>query len=110
MVRKSRRILKYVNRFGGGLTVLVGLYVAYYGLYEIRLLAPNGNPQDSIVSAAGRVQRSVAGWVYLHGPWPWVIGIGVLGIATVIRVAVSRRSGNTRPADLTIQSSNAPRL
>jgi cytochrome c biogenesis protein CcdA len=98
LVRQSRRILKYVNRFGGALTMLVGLYVAYYGLYEIRLIGPDGDPRDSIISAAGRIQRAVAGWVYLHGPWPWVIGIGVIGVAIAIRAAIrarSERAGNS---------------
>ena len=37
MVDRLRRILPFVNRIGGALLVLVGLYVAYYGSYEVRL-------------------------------------------------------------------------
>lgn len=32
-----RRLLPYVGRVGGALLVLTGLYVGYYGIYELRL-------------------------------------------------------------------------
>ena len=41
---RLRRILPFVNRIGGALLVLVGLYVGYYGLYELRLLNTDANP------------------------------------------------------------------
>src|SRR5690349_5826502 len=37
VVNRLRRILPYVNRISGALLVLVGLYVGYYALYELRL-------------------------------------------------------------------------
>lgn len=82
MVDRLRRILPFVNRIGGALLVLVGLYVAYYGSYEVRLFGGNGNPQDAVITAAGRLQGAVAGWVHRYGVWPWLVA--VLALAVVI--------------------------
>src|SRR6185437_6446040 len=38
-VDRMRRIVPYVNRISGALLLVVGIYVGYYGLYEIRLFA-----------------------------------------------------------------------
>jgi cytochrome c biogenesis protein CcdA len=75
---RLRRILPFVNRISGALLVLVGLYVAYYGLYELRLLNARANPQDGVITAAGRLQGVLAGWVHQHGVWPWVAALSVL--------------------------------
>ena len=47
LVDRMRRILPYVNRIGGAVLILVGLYVGYYGYYEIRLFNAGGNPARS---------------------------------------------------------------
>jgi cytochrome c biogenesis protein CcdA len=77
---RLRRILPLVNRTGGLFLVIVGLYVGYYGLYEVRLFSMNthANPQDAVIAAAGRVQGALAGWVHQHGGWPWVVALLVL--------------------------------
>ena len=82
-VDRMRRIVPYVNRISGALLLGVGAYVGYYGLYEIRLFAGNGNPQDPVIAAAGRVQGAIAGWVHQHGAWPWLASLAVLVIAAV---------------------------
>ena len=82
-VERMRRIVPYVNRISGALLVIVGLYVGYYGLYEIRLFTGNGNPVDPVVAAAGRVQGAIAGWVHQHGAWPWLVALAVLTIAAL---------------------------
>jgi cytochrome c biogenesis protein CcdA len=79
LARRLRRILPFVNRISGVLLVLVGLYVAYYGLYELRLFnGAHTNPQDAVMTAAGRLQGALAGWVHQHGAWPWVVALVVL--------------------------------
>lgn len=83
LVDRLRRALPFVNRIGGALLVLVGLYVAYYGSYEVRLFGPNGNPRDAIISGAGRLQGAVAGWVHQHGVWPWVIAMVALAVVVI---------------------------
>lgn len=96
-VERMRRIVPYINRISGALLVVVGLYVGYYGLYEIRLFTANGNPDDPVIAAAGRVQGAIAGWVHVHGAWPWLIALAVLIIAAV--AAAWRATGKHRRAD-----------
>jgi cytochrome c biogenesis protein CcdA len=83
VVDRMRRIVPYVNRISGALLLVVGIYVGYYGLYEIRLFTGNGNPQDPVIAAAGRVQGAIAGWVHQHGAWPWLVVLAVLTLAAL---------------------------
>jgi cytochrome c biogenesis protein CcdA len=81
---RLRRILPFVNRISGALLVLVGLYVAYYGLYELRLFnSTRANPSDALITAAGRLQGVLAGWVHQHGAWPWAVALAVLTIGAL---------------------------
>jgi cytochrome c biogenesis protein CcdA len=91
MADRLRRILPFVNRIGGALLALVGLYVAYYGSYEVRLFGANANPQDAVITAAGRLQGAVAGWVHQHGIWPWVAAALAL-VLLVVGSAWHRRA------------------
>ncbi|WP_167100929.1 cytochrome c biogenesis CcdA family protein [Mycobacterium sp. DL592] len=91
LVDRMRRVLPYVNRVSGVVLVLVGLYVGYYGVYEIRLFSGSGSAQDPVIDAAGRIQRAVAGWVYTHGGWPWLLALGVLLAAAVTTGVMWRR-------------------
>lgn len=78
LIDRVRRVLPHINRISGALLVVVGLYVGYYGLYEVRLFAADGSPRDPVIDAAGRLQRALAGWVYEHGAWPWILLAAVL--------------------------------
>ena len=84
LVERMRRILPYVNRIGGAVLIVVGLYVGYYGFYEIRLFTAGGNPADPVIVAAGRIQGAIAGWVHRHGAWPWVVLLAVLLLAALV--------------------------
>lgn len=75
---RMRRVLPAVHRTGGALVVLVGLYVGYYGIYELRLFNAGGNADDDVVAAAGRLQGGLAGWVHQGGGWPWLLALTVL--------------------------------
>ncbi|HNF04720.1 MAG TPA: cytochrome c biogenesis CcdA family protein [Mycobacterium sp.] len=81
LIDRIRRVLPYLNRISGAVLIVVGLYVGYYGLYEIRLFHGGGSAQDPIIGAAGRIQRALAGWVYQHGAWPWLLAVGLLTVA-----------------------------
>jgi cytochrome c biogenesis protein CcdA len=93
---RMRRILPYLNRISGILLVVVGLYVAYYGFYEVRLFTANGDPQDPVIAAAGRLQGAIAGWVHQHGAWPWLAALAVLAVLTA---AWGRNAAKYRRAD-----------
>ena len=88
---RLRHLLPVINRIGGTLVIIVGLYVAYYGIYELRLFHGNGSPEDAVISAAGRLQSVLAGWVNGHGGWPWVLALAVLA-ALAVGLAWRRRA------------------
>jgi cytochrome c biogenesis protein CcdA len=92
LVGHMRRILPYVNRIGGAVLILVGLYVGYYGYYEVRLFHLGGSAQDPVIAAAGHIQGAIAGWVHQHGPWPWILLLTALIVAAVIWAWLRRRS------------------
>jgi cytochrome c biogenesis protein CcdA len=98
---RMRRIMPYVNRISGVLLVVVGLYVAYYGLYEVRLFIANGSPQDPVIAAAGRLQGTIAGWVHQHGAWPWLAALAALAVLTAAwrTSAVKYRRADRATAD-----------
>lgn len=95
---RMRRIIPYVNRISGLLLLVVGLYVAYYGLYEVRLFTADGSPDDSVIAAAGRLQGTIAGWVHRHGAWPWLVLLAVLLIAAAW-LTKARASARSRLSD-----------
>jgi cytochrome c biogenesis protein CcdA len=85
VAERLRRILPFVNRISGALLVLVGLYVAYYGVYELRLFgATRAIPPDAVITAAGRLQGALAGWVHQHGAWPWALVLVVVVIGALV--------------------------
>jgi cytochrome c biogenesis protein CcdA len=83
LIDRMRRILPYISRISGALLIAVGLYVGYYGLYEVRLFVLNGSPTDPVIAAAGRLQGALAGWVHQHGAWPWVLALAVLAVGAL---------------------------
>jgi cytochrome c biogenesis protein CcdA len=100
LVDRMRRVLPYVNRISGAILVAVGLYVAYYGWFEVRLFGADAAGaasavDDPVITGAGRVQRALAGWVYAHGAWPWIIGLGAVTVITAA-VAWTRRRNKRR--------------
>jgi hypothetical protein len=86
---RMRRILPYINRIGGALVLIVGLYVAYYGVYEIRIFNGTAAPDDPVISAAGRIQSALVMWVHAHGGYPWLVALLVL-VLTAFAVAWGR--------------------
>ena len=91
--------MPYVNRISGALLVVVGGYVGYYGLYEIRLFTGNGSPEDPVIAAAGRLQGAIAGWVHQHGAWPWLVALALLLLAAISLRARYRRAGRATAGD-----------
>lgn len=88
---RFRRLLPHVNRASGGLLVLVGLYVAYYGVYELRLFFGGGSASDPVVAAAGAFQQTLSGWVDTIGLLP-LAGVLLVLVAGGVLVHRQRRS------------------
>ncbi len=101
VVTGTRRLLPYVNRISGALLILSGLYVTYYGIYELRLFAGNGDASDPVIDAAGRLQGVLAGWVDTVGALPLLAALLLLVALVVvlarIRTARSARRRSARP-------------
>jgi cytochrome c biogenesis protein CcdA len=95
VVERFRRMVPYVNRISGGVLVLVGLYVGYYGIYEVLLFAGGGSADDRVIAVVGRVQGALAAWVYQHGAWPWVVAIAAL-VSLAVLWTVWRKYGRFR--------------
>jgi cytochrome c biogenesis protein CcdA len=79
-LREAGRI---VPRLGGGLLLVAGAYVAYYGWYEIRVLR-DGALDDPVITAGKRVQRSLVDGMDVLGAGGMVAvvaGLLALGVA-----------------------------
>ncbi|KAA8964331.1 cytochrome c biogenesis protein CcdA [Mycobacterium sp.] len=76
-----RRILPYVGRIAGVIMLLTGLYVTYYGYYEIRLYFTHASPEDPIIRTARITQSWLAHLVDSLGVWPLV---GILAVLVLI--------------------------
>jgi protein-S-isoprenylcysteine O-methyltransferase Ste14 len=89
LVRSMRGVLPYVNRVSGTLLVLAGLYVTYYGWYELRVYdgdTSGGGIAQWMFDLSGRMTD----WVESIGP----VRVGLvlaLVIALVVLVVLARR-------------------
>lgn len=88
-----RRVLPYVGRIAGVIVLLTGLYVSYYGLYEIRLYFADADADDPVVGAAGAVQSWLAARVDALGVWPLLGTIIALAAVALGWRALTRRRG-----------------
>lgn len=90
---RARRLVPHVTRASGALLVLVGLYVAYYGSYEVRLFQYGGDAADPVIEAAGAVQQRLVGWVDALPPLWWAaILVGLVLAGLTIRSQVRKYS------------------
>jgi len=86
LVRALRRAGPIINRLGGALLVVAGLYVAWYGWFEIRVF-DDADTADPIIDGAARIQTALSSWLSNLGPRAVVIAFAVL-LAAAITAAV----------------------
>lgn len=91
LVAAVRRVLPYVERASGALLVIAGVYVAYYGWYELHRLGEPDPIIDRVTGFSADAQQLVQD-----------IGIETVGIALGVPVAIAatavlirRRAGST---------------
>ncbi|GAB3164359.1 cytochrome c biogenesis CcdA family protein [Myceligenerans halotolerans] len=93
LIARARRSGSWLPKAGGALLLVAGLYVGWYGYWELRVLHA-GADADPVVAAAATVQQ------FLHEIAPWIAYAGVVLIAAVLVVVairrVRRRSGSAR--------------
>jgi cytochrome c-type biogenesis protein len=97
LVKRLRSVLPYVNRVAGGLLVVAGVYLTYYGWYELQLNAGNldaGGPAQIVFEW----NSSISGWVQDVGAGRIGLVLGGIVVAAVI-LAFGLRS--TRPTRAT---------
>jgi cytochrome c biogenesis protein CcdA len=96
LVARLRRLLAVVPRLGGAVLLVSGLYVAYYGWYELRLAGDLRQAgKDPLVEAAAQVQRWLSELLGAVGAVPLVL---LLGVLVLVPVVVARRSRALPPA------------
>jgi cytochrome c biogenesis protein CcdA len=87
LLHTVRRVLPHVQRISGGLLVVAGLYVAYYGWYELRRLGE----EDRTVDLVTGWSNEVSVWVHDVGPTRLGLFLAVIVAAAAIAVATRRR-------------------
>ncbi len=91
LVGRMRSAGRFVPRLGGTLLAVIGAYVAYYGLWEIRVL--NGaDAQDPVIDAAADIQQWLSGLVQSIGALGFVIALGAVVLAATLAGLFRRRS------------------
>jgi cytochrome c-type biogenesis protein len=93
LLQSVRRAMPYVGRVAGGLLVVAGAYVAYYGWHELRV--QRGDLSGStVVDTVTGWSTSITNWVYDVGPvrlgWLLALALGAVLVA-VYGVRVRRR-------------------
>lgn len=90
LVRSMRRAGAMISRGSGLLLVLAGGYVAWYGWFEIRVLAGRSTA-DPVVTAAAGAQEALTRWVAALGPGG-LVAVALLALALLVTVLRRPRS------------------
>ena len=95
VVANFRAIVPRINRVAGGLTVIAGAYVAYYGWYEWRVVRNNGNPDDPVIDRALNLQRRLQDLMPHTGNYGWYVVGALLAIVAAIAWSVRPRGAGS---------------
>jgi cytochrome c-type biogenesis protein len=93
IVARFRALVPRVNRVAGGLTVIAGAYVAYYGWYEWRVVQNNDDPDDVVVASAMHIQSRLVDLMPHTGNYGWYVVGAVAVIAAAIVWSLQARPG-----------------
>lgn len=91
LIDRVRSLGGVLPRVAGGVLLLAGAYVAWYGAWELRVLH-GGAGSDPVVEAAAQVQQWLASTVSSLG-WPFFLaGLGLLVVVGLVRRGRRRES------------------
>lgn len=90
LATRMRRSGPIITRFSGALLVLAGLYVTWYGWFEIRVLAGQ-DTSDPIVAAVIKVQGQLTRLVAGLGPANLLIIAAGLTVGLIVALVLKRR-------------------
>ena len=91
VISRLRRASAVAPRISGAVLVVTGCYVAWYGVYELRVAADRRVAgADPVVAAAGRVQEALASFVGSAGAL-WLLATLVV-LAAAALLATRRRT------------------
>lgn len=91
IINKMKRLIPHMNRISGALLVIAGLFVAYYGWYDRRVLSGDVR-EDRFISAAQRVQDWARSVIDSIGEVPILMGVvALIAVAVLIPKIRSRR-------------------
>lgn len=83
LIGRARAAGGWLPLLGGALLLVAGLYVAWYGFWELRVLHA-GAGADPVVSAAENLQQ------FLADAAPWIVGIGLSLLAALLVIVLLR--------------------
>lgn len=85
MVTRLRRALPLIQRVSGLLLVVAGLYVSYYGWYELRRLGEPDPIIDWVTGASFSTQRFVTNVGLTQRAWLVAVVVGIIAIWSLRR-------------------------
>jgi cytochrome c biogenesis protein CcdA len=89
-VQRFRSALPRINRVAGAFIVVAGIYVAYYGWYEIRVF--NGDTDDPIIDRAITIQSWMTNTVVPDDPGRvGLLALAAVAVGTATTTIVRRR-------------------
>ena len=91
-----RRVLPFVNRIAGGLLVVAGAYIAYYGSVEIRSGSGQAATSDGITDRVSRWSSDASTWIQDVGAERIGVVLGLVVAAAVVAVVATRRRSAAR--------------
>jgi cytochrome c-type biogenesis protein len=107
VVRAMRGAGRVLPRVAGGLVLLAGVYVAWYGWFELRVLA-GSSVSDPVVDRALAVQGTLTRLLQGAGPTALlVVAVGVVVLAVAL-LAASLRTRRSRRSRLSPRAEPVP--
>ncbi len=91
-----RRLLPFMNRIAGALLVATGVYVAYYGIVEIRLNSQGTVGGSPVLDRVTEWSSGVTNWINDVGADRLGLALGFFLLATAALAGAVRRRQNVR--------------